>query len=93
MYFTSQSYAQTNPAVVNAFATAMKKSLTYAQEHPDEARAILSSYLKIDPAVQKAMTLPRWTPDLDTASVQKLADLSKQDGLIPTTPDLTALLP
>jgi len=93
MYFTSQDYAQKNPKVVEAFTTAMNKSLTYAQEHPDEVRAVLSSYTKIDPKVQQAVILPRWSSAIDKASVQKLADLSQKDGFLTATPDITALLP
>ncbi|KAA9157427.1 PhnD/SsuA/transferrin family substrate-binding protein [Amycolatopsis acidicola] len=93
MYFSSQQYLQKNPQVAQEFTAAMQKSLTYAQEHPDEARAILSSYTKIDPKVQAAMILPKWSPDIDKAAVQKLADLAQQDGLITKPADVTALLP
>jgi NitT/TauT family transport system substrate-binding protein len=93
MYFTSSTYAQSDPKVVEAFATAMKKSLAYAAEHPDEARAVLATYTKIDPKVQAAVTLPGWPAEINKESVQKLSDLAQQDKLLTTAPDLTALLP
>jgi NitT/TauT family transport system substrate-binding protein len=93
LYFTSQDYAAKNPKVVDAFRTAMNKSLTYAQEHPDEARAILSSYTKIEPKVQQAVVLPRWSAEIDRASVQKLTDLCQKDGFLTSAPDIAALLP
>lgn len=93
MYFTSSAYAQSDPQVVEAFATAMKKSLAYAAEHPDEARAVLATYTKIDPKVQAAVTLPGWPAEINKESVQKLSDLAQQDKLLTTAPDLTALLP
>lgn len=93
MYFTSQNYAQSNAKVVEAFAAAMKKSLAYAQEHPDEARAVLGTYTKIDPKVAAAVTLPGWPEEVNQDSVQKLSDLAVQDKLITTAPDLGKLLP
>jgi NitT/TauT family transport system substrate-binding protein len=93
MYFTSASYAQSHPDVVRRFTTAMKNSLDYANSHPDAARAIMSTYLKIDPAVQQALTLPRWPTEIAQDSVTKLADLAVQDKLISQRPDLTKLLP
>jgi NitT/TauT family transport system substrate-binding protein len=93
LYFTSAMYAQQNPEVVAAFTRAMTKSLQYAQSNPDAARAILSTYTKIEPAVQEAVTLPAWSGEIDRAGVQKLADLAVRDGLLPRAPDLSTLLP
>jgi NitT/TauT family transport system substrate-binding protein len=93
MYFTSQSYAAKNPKTVSGFTAAMTKSMAYATEHPDDARAILTEYTKIDPAVQKNLVLPKWPATVDRASVQTLTDLATKDGLITKQPDLDALLP
>lgn len=93
MYFSSKQYIEKNRQVVQQFTAAMQKSLTYAQEHPDEARAILNSYTKIDPNVQSAMVLPKWPATIDTAAVRKLATLAEQDGLLTKAPDVEALLP
>jgi len=93
LYFTSKQFAQQNPKAAQGFTAAMQKSLAYAQEHPDEARGVLNSYTKIDPAVQSAMTLPKWPTEIDKASVQKLADLAQQDGLLTKAPDVAGLLP
>ncbi|WP_305788252.1 ABC transporter substrate-binding protein [Symbioplanes lichenis] len=93
MYFTSTKFAQENAAAVAGFTTAMNKSLEYASAHPDEARAVLTTYTKIDPAVQQKMVLPKWPSAVDKASVQVLADLATQDGVLTKQPDLTALLP
>ncbi|MEU4215816.1 ABC transporter substrate-binding protein [Actinoplanes sp. NPDC026623] len=93
MYFTSQSYAAQNPKAVSGFTAAMAKSMAYATAHPDEARAALTTYTKIDPKVQQDLILPRWPATVDRDSVQLLADLAKQDGLITEQPDLDKLLP
>jgi NitT/TauT family transport system substrate-binding protein len=93
MYFTSASYAQSNPAVVEKFTAAMQKSLQYASSNPDAARAVVSTYTKIDPAVQKALTLPLWPSNISKDSVALLAKLSVQDKLMSQPPDLSTLLP
>jgi NitT/TauT family transport system substrate-binding protein len=91
-YFTTADYAKNNPDVVQRFTAAMNKSLTYASEHPDEARAILLTYTKIDKAIADKLNLPRWTPQIDRASISALADLMVQDKLVSQKPDVDALL-
>jgi NitT/TauT family transport system substrate-binding protein len=93
MYFTSKQYATQNTKTVNGFTAAMKKSTAYAAAHPDEVRAILSTYTKIDPEVQKNLVLPRWPTSVDRDSVKLLGDLATKDGLITKSLDLDALLP
>ena len=93
MYFTSQNYAKQNAKAVTGFTAAMTKSLEYATAHPDEARATLATYTKIDPAVQENLTLPKWPATVDHDSVQQLADLAVQDKLLTKQPDLGTLLP
>ncbi|MGW0434196.1 ABC transporter substrate-binding protein [Micromonospora sp. NPDC003197] len=93
MYFTSQQYAKANPKVVASFTAAMNRSMEYATAHPDEVRAVLGTYTKIDPAVQKSLILPKWPTTIDRDSVQLLADLARTDGLLTKQPDLTVLLP
>lgn len=92
-YFTSKPYEQENPEIVEAFSTAMSESLAYAQENPDEARAILSTYTEIDPAVQEAMVMPRFEPQIDVDSVELLAELAQKYGLVDEPIDTSALLP
>jgi NitT/TauT family transport system substrate-binding protein len=93
MYFTSQQYAGQNATVVTGFTAAMKKSMAYAAAHPDDVRAILSTYTKIDPEVQKNLVLPKWPSEVDKDSVKLLGDLARKDGLITKSVDLDALLP
>ncbi|GGM47892.1 ABC transporter substrate-binding protein [Dactylosporangium sucinum] len=93
MYFTSQQFAQQNPKLVTAFTAAMQKSMEYAAAHPDEVRAVLSTYTKIDPAVQAKLVLPKWPSAVDRDSVQLLGDLAKADGLITKPLTLDTLLP
>jgi NitT/TauT family transport system substrate-binding protein len=93
MYFTSQALVASNPDLVKRFGDAMKESLAYADSHPDEVRAVLSTYTQITADTAKNLTLPKWPADIDTASVNKLADLAVTYGLMPSKPDVAKLLP
>ncbi|MFI1480155.1 ABC transporter substrate-binding protein [Streptomyces sp. NPDC020747] len=93
MYFTSQQYAQKNPEMVKKFQEATAESLAYADSHPDEARAIISTYTKIPKNLLETLTLPRWPADPDRASIERLSELGVQDGLFDKAPNLDKLLP
>ncbi|MQA63229.1 MAG: nitrate ABC transporter substrate-binding protein [Actinophytocola sp.] len=92
-YVTSRELIESNPDLVKRFTEAMNESLTYAQENPDEARRILGTYTEIDEDTAKDLTLPRWPTEINVDSVQRLADLANQHGLVDGEPDVRALLP
>jgi NitT/TauT family transport system substrate-binding protein len=93
MYFTSEQYAAENADAVECFSSAMAESLQYAQDNPDAAREAITSYTEIDPAIVEQLRLPDWPAEVNRESVEQLAELSVQDGLIDEVPDLDALLP
>jgi NitT/TauT family transport system substrate-binding protein len=93
MYFTSSQYAQQHPEVVKKFQEATAHSLAYADAHPDEVRAVVTSYTKIPPEVLAKVTLPKWPAQPNRASIETLADLGQEGGLFKQAPDLDALLP
>jgi NitT/TauT family transport system substrate-binding protein len=92
-YFTTTAYAGKNPDVVKRFTTAMDKSLQYAGDHPDEARAALATYTKITADVAAKIILPKWPTTINRESTQTLADLILSDKLVSKAPDVPALLP
>ena len=93
-YFASSKLIADDPDLVKRFTEAMNESLAYADAHPDEVRAILGSYTKIDPKVRESLTLPKWPTEINKPSVETLSKLGAQDGIFGTaTPDLTKILP
>jgi NitT/TauT family transport system substrate-binding protein len=92
-YFTSQQLQAENPDLVKRFTAAMQESLSYADSHPDEAREIIGTYTKIAPEVIAKVTLPKWPADINRDSLETMADLAVEDGLLKEAPDLNALLP
>ena len=93
LYFTSEQLTKDDPDLVGKFTEAMGESLAYADAHPDEARQVLTSYTQIDQAVIRKLTLPKWPAEINRQSVETLATLAVQDGLVTEQPDLSALLP
>jgi len=93
VYFTSEKVLKEKADLVKRFTAAIEKSLQYATDHPDEARAVLSKYTKIDAGVAEKMTLPAWPQKVNTASVQTIADQMQADGLIKDKFDVAQVLP
>ncbi|MEU2318938.1 ABC transporter substrate-binding protein [Streptomyces althioticus] len=93
LYFTSDKLAQQDPELVKKFAEATRESLAYAGSHPDEVREILATYTKIPAKTLQALKLPRWPEEPDRASLERLGELGRQDGLFDEAPDLDTLLP
>jgi NitT/TauT family transport system substrate-binding protein len=91
-YFTSDRMLKEKPDLVKRFTEAMKESLAYADSHPDDVRKILATYTKIPAEVIAKMTLPKFPADVNRESIQTLADLAQQDGLVKNKPDVDALL-
>jgi NitT/TauT family transport system substrate-binding protein len=85
-YGALQSWVQKNPTLAAKFRTAINESLTYAQQHPDEIRALL-------PAATRNVRLPIWTTTIDRAQLLTLAKDAKEFGVITSLPNFTQLFP
>uniref|UniRef100_A0AAU3GLN8 ABC transporter substrate-binding protein n=1 Tax=Streptomyces sp. NBC_01401 TaxID=2903854 RepID=A0AAU3GLN8_9ACTN len=82
VYFTSEEQLKKNPELFAATKAAIDASLEYAQAHPDETRAELSSFMKIDPAVAEKVTLPTFAPEIKKSSVEMFVKTASAYGLI-----------
>lgn len=91
-YFTSEELAQKDPDLVERFDKAVKRSLAYASEHPQEARDVVPSYTQIDPSILPEVTLPAWPTELNRDSIEFQAELAERYGLIKKPIDLDSLL-
>ncbi|AYF98216.1 ABC transporter substrate-binding protein [Protaetiibacter intestinalis] len=91
-YFTSDQLIASDPDLVDAFISAMNKSLEYAEANPDETRAALDEYTEIDPAVKEAMVMPRFSSEFTSDSFQLLADLALKYGLVTDPIDVSAVI-
>ncbi|MEX5295966.1 ABC transporter substrate-binding protein [Kocuria sp. CPCC 205268] len=93
VYFTTDEVVAEEPEMVESFRAAIEKSLEYAQDNPDEVRAVLPSYTQLDEGLIDQLVLPSYPTEVNRQSVQELADLAVQHGLIEEAPDLDELLP
>lgn len=82
VYFTSEQQLQQNPKLFTALKAAIDESLTYANTHPDQVRAQLSSFMKIDPAVVGQVTLPTYAPGISKDSVNAFLKAAKQYNMV-----------
>jgi NitT/TauT family transport system substrate-binding protein len=92
-YFTSEQTLAEDPELVERFTEAMNESLEYAAANEEEARQVLTTYTKIDPALIPELTLPTWSTDIDASRMERLADLALEDGLVTEAVPVDDLLP
>lgn len=92
VYVTSDKYIAENEGVVDRFARAMNKSLSYAQSHPDEVRAIIPTYTQIPKAAAAKIRLPPFDPELDKKGIATEAELTKKFGIIDEVPSNSDLI-
>jgi NitT/TauT family transport system substrate-binding protein len=93
MYFTDTALIAKDPGLVGRFTAAINESLRYAEGHPDDVRAVIGTYTPITDVVRSSMILPNWPIAVNRSSVQQLAKLGRQDGILTKDPALEQLLP
>jgi len=93
LYFTSNDTIAKNPGLVAGFTQAIRDSLKYAEQNPDEVRAVVGTYTPIDDTVRIGMILPDWPQDINRASLETVAKLGEEDGIFTKPPALDDLLP
>jgi NitT/TauT family transport system substrate-binding protein len=93
VYFTSAALLAENPDLISRFVDAMQESLAYANDNPDEVREIIPTYTAVTPELAEILTLPAWPPEINQASVERLAELALGDGILSESPELGTLLP
>lgn len=92
-YFTTGKTIQEKPELVEAFKTAMNKSLEYADSHPDEVKQIVTTYTKMTADQLDKMVLPKFNVEFNRDSLTKLGEAAAKYGTISKAPDLDAMLP
>jgi NitT/TauT family transport system substrate-binding protein len=91
VYFANEELINEDPELIDDIAAALEESLEYADANPDEVREVIPSYTEIDEELLDDIRLPSWPADINTDSVQKLADLMLEDGLIDDEADVDSL--
>ncbi|MGA2395808.1 MAG: ABC transporter substrate-binding protein [Candidatus Lustribacter sp.] len=79
-------WAREHPSLVSGFVAAMRETAAWANANPKQSGAILTNYLKLDPAVVASMTRVRYANQLVPALMQPLVDVTARYGGFPTFP-------
>jgi NitT/TauT family transport system substrate-binding protein len=93
LYFTSKAEIAKDPSLVTRFTEAIKESMQYAATHPDEVRDTVGTYTPINDTVRIAMILPSWPEAVNRSSIERVAQLGREDGIFVKDPQLDQLLP
>jgi NitT/TauT family transport system substrate-binding protein len=91
-YMTSIQTFESDPEMVEAFRTAMNRSLDFARENPDAVRAIIPTYTQIPAEVADRMRLPIYTSEIDEAAVEEQMGFLEQYGVVEDAPAVDDLL-
>jgi NitT/TauT family transport system substrate-binding protein len=81
-YMTSEPYAKQNRDVVERFSRAIERSNRYVMAHPESIRTAVVKYTEVPRNVAETMRLPVFVPTVDHRALQRLADLSRQYGVL-----------
>jgi NitT/TauT family transport system substrate-binding protein len=88
----NDGWLQNNAATAVKFASAMRQTAAWANTHDKDARAILASAMKLEPAVANAMLMPVSGTTLDPALIQPVIDIMTKYGFLEKTIDPSELL-
>jgi NitT/TauT family transport system substrate-binding protein len=90
-WFSSVDFIDSDRDAVKRFARVMREANAYAQEHPDEVRAIVPTYTQIPEEVAQNIFLPEFDETLDLPGIKREAELMVEYGFI-DEPDVGALV-
>lgn len=78
------AFYRNNPTAVKAYLRAHLQAVEWINQHPDEARSILTKRLGLSPEVGQKVTLPYWPPDArnDPALLDSMQPLLVGDGVL-----------
>lgn len=92
LYFSTSQFIDGNQQVVEKFQRALEASVAYAQEHPDEARDIVTDFTEIDPDVVSAMRMPVFADTIDEEKIDLYMQMGVTWGLIEEAGDVEEFL-
>lgn len=95
MYVSTTNFAETNPNVASAFASALQDALAFTQENPKEARDLWAERQGEEPGSTQDIPVLPWASKIDQAKLEATLELMVKHGLLdePFEIDETFLLP
>jgi NitT/TauT family transport system substrate-binding protein len=86
VYVSSEQYIAENGDVVDRFASAMNRSLEYADANPEEVRRIVPTYTETPEEAAQQMRLPVFDAELDQEGIELEAELTAKYGIVDEAP-------
>ena len=88
----TRQWLNRNPRTATAFVRAYNRAKEYAVSHEPETREAIIEWTQTDPALAHNMVMSNWKTDVDLASIQNLADMMLENGIVKTKVDVRGLM-
>ena len=86
VYVANKNWIAENEELLQKFNSAMKLAYAYANEHPDEVRAIDKEYTKLPPEYLDNRYIAEFVSAIDTGKMQELNESTKKFGFLKSIP-------
>ncbi|GAA1360597.1 hypothetical protein GCM10009596_17630 [Arthrobacter rhombi] len=90
--FTSGKYADDQQAVVTKFREAMTETLTSAEAHQADAKALLPEFMGMDAKMAKGLKMETWDAAVPRDQLEKLGGMTVEYGFLSKQPDLDKII-
>jgi NitT/TauT family transport system substrate-binding protein len=90
--FASGKWAEENPELVTDFKAALAEVSDYAESHQDEIRALLPTFLKMDPELADGLLLESHSGEIDRDSLEKISELMVKYKVVEKPVDLDQVI-
>jgi ABC-type nitrate/sulfonate/bicarbonate transport system substrate-binding protein len=91
-WITTEQFAKEHPEAIEAFRASITESATELQGNRDRLVELVPTFTKVSADIVKQVEMPQFDGELDTASLQKTADLMKKYEITSADLDVASAL-
>ena len=82
VFASKKAWADKNQDAIKAYRAGFDEGSAYAHANPDEARAVVASFLKLPPPAVAAVTIPQFDSKLSDKNLAPWVSIMKSQGMI-----------
>ena len=82
VFASKKAWADKNQDAIKAFRAGFDEGSAYAHAHPDEARAVVASFLKLPPPAVASVSIPKFDSKLSDKNLAPWVSIMKSQGMI-----------
>ena len=82
VFASKKAWADKNQDAIKAYRAGFDEGSAYAHAHPDEARAIVATFLKLPPPAVAAVSIPQFNSKLGDNNLAPWVSIMKSQGMI-----------